>query len=507
MNSSRLDRRDFLKRLAVGIGAAGLSARDVTAVAQARGNSIGSSLELRKEELRRRVASLPGEVIRWTDRARKELDENLHFSQLQALKILMDAITKDQLEMVQALKPEGDEGEFLRQSLDLVDEIIRAQGVWDFYRDKLQLRFSPDFKESLRVADIVAWDCYHPVLERAASLDILPRSHMREPPLCYYTADFSPATRVRSSRIQDLHDPNKNLLDSQGAEVRTPIPVIELPWDHAANLWEFLSIPHEVGHDLEADLKLRTPLLQSLDNAIKDGRRKVWRAWQAETFADLIALQLVGPAFAEALMNLLLLPKSDVTKYNADDPHPTHYLRIRMAAAYIRTLFKGDGRADDRQREELSKHADQIETVWKRLYGDPPELRKYICDFPQVFKALMDQPLEILKKKSVRSLIPFEAGDDSRIRDASKYLETGQNRPAEVPARHCLAAARLAVTRSGQEGKDLKTKLEDINKRTGRLVNDNAPKGLLAGIDDEHRHFIAGFAKTISVKKGGRRSH
>src|SRR6266566_1038204 len=99
---------------------------------------------------------------------------------------------------------------------------------------------------------------------------------------------------------------------------------------HAENHWKFLSLAHEVGHDVEADLRLREPLVTGLRLALEAAnvlgeRVTVWKSWQAECFADLIGLQLVGPAFAEVLMNLLLLPAKNVTTYDNKDPHPTHY--------------------------------------------------------------------------------------------------------------------------------------------------------------------------------------
>ena len=470
-------------------------------VSQPAGGSVGETLELSKEELRRRVASLPSELSRWQSRAKAELDMNIHLSQLRALDNLVAAFTKDQLEMVEALNPQGNRGQFLQRGFDVVNEIIRAQGIWDFYREKFQLRFSPDFKAALRVADITAWDCYRPVVENAADLGILPQREVRKPPLCYYKADFSPETWVRGSEPPDLRD-------RQRGTIRTPIPVIQLPWDHAENLWEFLSLPHEVGHDIEADLNLRTALLQSLEDALRQGGRQddriqVWKAWMAETFADLVALQLVGPAFTEALMHLLLLPPAYVTTYNDADPHPTHYVRILMDTAYLRGLIQGEQPAAIRQRQELSSHAGRIEEVWKGIYGDPPQLQNYITDFPLVFKGLMDTPLPVLKGNTVRALIPYSAADDIRIRAAADYLETGRNRPGRLRPRHCVAAARLAVTESSRQRNGLAMTLQSINDRTARLVNDNAPQGVLASSDlKKHRDFIASFAKTISIKPG-----
>ena len=73
--------------------------------------------------------------------------------------------------------------------------------------------------------------------------------------------------------------------------------MIEVPWDHIVNLWEFLSIHHEVGHDIEADLLLRPALRAAVEKALADAglneeRIALWLDWQPEVFADLVAIQL-----------------------------------------------------------------------------------------------------------------------------------------------------------------------------------------------------------------------
>jgi hypothetical protein len=500
MQTTNQGRRAFL--YGIGLGAASLVSGRPGAAAPPADSRVAEALGLRKEELRRRVASLPAELARWQVKARTQLDMNIHSSQLEALNILVGAFTKDQQGRVDGLVPGGNPDQFLRGALDLVVETIRAQSVWDFYRGKLQLRFSPEFKASLRVADVVAWDCYRPPLEKATYLDIIPAAHLREPPLCYYEATFSPATWVREDASTDLRD-------RRDATVLTPIPVIGLPWDHAENLWEFLSLPHEVGHDLEADLKLRPALLQSLEatlhGKVPGERISVWKAWLAETFADLVALQLVGPAFVDMLMHLLLLPPHHVNTFRPDDPHPTPYVRILMGTAYIRGLIREEAAADARQRAALSKDADRIDEVWRALYGAPPQFQNYLADCPLVSRSLMDTPLAALKGNTVRSLIPYSAADDLRIRDAAEYLRTGRNRPGRLQPRHCLAAARLAVSGPGQVAGSPPAALQDINDRTARLVNDNAPEGLLRGKLEAHRDFIAGFSKTIPVEPARRR--
>lgn len=444
----------------------------------------------RREELRRRVEALPKEIAAWKDRAQNELDMNAHFSQVQAIGLLMSGSIEKQTAMLNGLKADGDGETFRAQALDLIAEIITAQKIWDFFRDKLDLRFSPTFKSPLWIADTVAWDCYRPVLEAASVMGLLPKSQFREPPLTYLTAEFSPATWVRGSR------PNDGREYDLGTST-LPVPVIELPWDHVTNTWEFLSLHHEVGHDLEADFNLRASLQLSLQTVLSAAgvpakRINIWQAWQGEVFADLVGLQLAGPAFGEALMNLLLLPSQMVTAYDAQDPHPSHYPRILMNAAYMRTLAPG--------RAEINLDADDLEARWKAFYGEQHQFDELTGDFPHVFKALMDSPMAVLKGKTIRELIPFGVKEDARIRAASQYLLSGMDAPAKgsIRPRHCVSAARLAVKAAVAAGGQLDASLEKINERTTALVRDNAAPGLRAGDGSKaHRQFISSFVPKL----------
>jgi hypothetical protein len=424
----------------------------------------------------------------WRDRTVNDLDSNLHFSQLQALGILMSTFSDQQVSLLEHLDPAGEKETYQATALELVRNVIRSQKVWDFFRDKLDLRFSPTFKDVLWVADTVAWDCYRPVLDMAADLHILERAALREPPLTYLTAEFSPATWMRGSRPNDGRD---YLL----GEARLPIPVIEVPWDHVENTWEFMSLHHEVGHDLEADLKLRLPLSQSLKGILEGAgvpaeRIQQWLNWQGEIFADLVGLQLGGPAFAEGLLHLLILPAELVTKYNPQDPHPTHYPRVLMNAAYIPTLVKDN--------QPLVDHGKKVADNWIAIYGVQGQFNDLVSDFPLVFNALMDTPLPVLKANTVRQLMPYSAADDARIRNAIGFMSSGQNKPGKLRPRHCISAARLAVTQLAEQGALTGELLNAINNRAMELVRANAPVGLRGGdTSTPHKSFIAQFADQL----------
>jgi len=455
------------------------------------------ALLLRREELKRRVDMLPAEVQTWRARSANTLDMNAHFSQIEALAVLMKAYEGTQRALLEQLDTAEKAEDFHTIALSLVGEIIRSQRVWDFFRDKLELRFSPTFKDVLWTADTIAWDCYRPVMDRAVQAQIVPEAEVREPPLSYLTAEFSPATWLRGSRPFD----GRNY---QLGTSRLPIPVIELPWDHAGNLWELVSLQHEVAHDIEGDLKLRGALLLNLQvilgNAgVPQQRINVWQSWVGETFADLVAIQQGGPSFSMGLAHILLLPASMVTTYNPEDPHPTHYVRVLMNAAYARTLVPGDSPAEKAAVARVEEDAASIEDAWKSLYGEAGALAPFTGDFPLVFRALMDTPVSVLKEATVRTLVPFTAADDLRIRAASDYLRTGQNAPGQqtIAPRHCVSAARLAAAKAA-DAPNLAIALGDINTRLTQLVRDSAPLGL-RGVDDStpHQNFILSFASLM----------
>ena len=433
--------------------------------------------------------SFTAEVQDWRDRTTSNVDANLHFSQLQAIGILMETFAAQQNALLAQMAPAGSETAFTNAAFELAKSIIRSQRVWDFFRDKLDLRFSPAFKDVLWVTDTVAWDCYRPVLDAAADAGILDPATLREPPLTYLTAEFSPATWVRGSR------PNDGREYHLGAS-RLPIPVIEAPWDHVQNIWEFMSLHHEVGHDLEIDLKLRDALVAKMKQALEQAgvpseRIDRWLEWQGEIFADLVGLQLGGPAFAEALMNLIMLPVPMVTTLDPGDPHPTHYPRILMNAAYIPTMIPGHA--------VLAAHGQQIAERWKAIYGNQPQFDDVLNDFPLVYAALMDTALPELQDWTVRDLMPYTAADDARIRSAVGYLRTGMNKPGkQLRPRHCISAARIAVTMAGLEDALSDELCNQINQRTAELVRANAPGGLRGGDGSTpHKQFIASFVDNL----------
>lgn len=452
-------------------------------------SDVVSLLRLRTEELRRRVESTPPEVKAWDERTRNIIDMNLHYSQMQAIAVLVSAFHDQQVALLAAMNPAIPGAAFEDACHEVVRAIVAGQRAWNFFRSKLDLRLLPQFAAVLKTADVVAYDCYTPVMDRAKADGIVSAAEVREPPLTYLSTEFSPLTWVRGKRPNDGRDYHL------GAAT-LPIPVIELPMDHLTNSWELLSLHHEVGHDLEADLKLRPALTASLAKALEAAetpaaRRTYWTKWLGEIVADLVALQLAGPAYADMLLNFLIMPAPQVTTLSTSDPHPTHYIRVRLLAAFIRTMM---AEAAAGMAQELDAHATAVDEAWVALYGEPADLLPFRVDFPVVIRAVMDTPFPELAGKTLRAIIPYTVGDHASIKGGVDYLLTGQNRPAKISPRHVISAARIAVADEGSSA----AQLELIDQRTNELVAFRAPKSLLGGVypkarADAVRRYVAAF--------------
>lgn len=491
---------------------------------------------LRYEELRRRAALLPAEVASWRKKVRSERDHQAHYSQLEAIHALVGQLIENADTSLDHLRDiltqpsdrtttADRQSEFALPASQAAADLRLAQKTWDFFRDKLEQRFSLRFKQFLWTADTVAWNCHRPVIEAAAGVGVGSFDELRAPPLTYLEATPSPATWGRGSY------PSDGINRYLGAAA-LPIPVIMVPWEQTANVWDLLLIPHEVGHNLEADLKLRLPLKKKLRTALRGmgvdphPQEELWVRWQAEIFADLCGVQLAGPAFIYALMDALSLPEPSVTTDNIEDPHPIPYVRIHLLADYLTTLVPADKPADGDTgfRDAMIHTAQEIQTRWNAMYGPPenhPTLEPLWNDFSTVYAALMDTPIPSLSPipaadkgvvgaaGTVRALIPYTPGQEQQIANTAAFLATGIGDTSGIAIRHIVSAARLAaetVARQATEAGNthranaaLQKHFSRIHRKAIGMIDELAPP-VLRGSGDapDPLRFFRSFAATLS---------
>lgn len=390
-------------------------------------------------------------------------------------------------------RPPGDAMQLAGWAIALDEVIAQNQRIWDYFRGKLEQRFSRPFAEPLWLADTIAYDCHRPVIGQATQQRLLDVDQQREPPLTYLHASGGPATLKRGD-----HPNNGRSYDLGNATL--PFPVISLPRESITNIWELIAIAHEVGHDLEADLNARGAMQTGLEAGLLAAgcpadRRAHWCRWQGEILADVLALMLVGPAFLDALIHLLLLPEEHVVRIDAAGRHPPPYLRIILGLEYARRLT-----APQPAPQDLTDHIDRLDARWRSLYpSSHPKIAGWFPDITHVLNAITDTPISP-GGPTWRTLVTYTTKDDGTVRGAVGYLATGKIKPHRMRPRHVIAAARIAAEEAARNPATLPAALEAIHGRAARLVREFAPPGF-RGVksSDRHRQFIQSFYDKVNL--------
>ncbi|MER9762995.1 hypothetical protein [Mesorhizobium sp. M0138] len=428
-------------------------------------------LRLRRRELERRTKELPAEVAEWKTLAETDLDSNLHWSQMEAIADLIAAFSSRYDTLLGNLPSENDQSLYESGLYDILMAIGSAQRAWDFFRRKFDQRRSDRFRKRLRAADIIAIDCYDAAIGAAKAKGWIAAEDVREPPLTYLSPELSAMTWARGTR------PN----DGQSEELAgstLPIPVVEVPYDQTANVWEFLSICHEVGHEIDADLKLLAAIKTNLSKAFEgtalpQPRQRRWLGWASEIFPDLLALHFSGPAFAYMLRNILILPPNQVMQIIPGDAHPNHYIRVMLCTQYIRTM--GAASPDATFRSALEQHADALEADWKPLYEDSAALNDYLADIPLVIAGVMDSAIPAMEGATLRSLVEYSKEHEDAITKGATSLRQ-LNSQFGIAPRHAVSVVRIAIN-DAIVNNSLDKEIDALSTNAIQLLEHNAPKG------------------------------
>lgn len=217
---------------------------------------------------------------------------------------------------------------------------LELQRVWDFFRQKLALRFVPWLRGYLVTADEYAWACYRPAQQAAVGAGTVSIDTVREPPLVCFTSVSTPFSIPRGASY--ARDIGADELSSPGAQAlvgRLPIPVIGVPWFQLRHLPDALIVGHEVGHHVLRDCLLGPEAERLVDDALAavttDAHRRRWQGWLEEAFADVYATLAAGPAYGLSLGDFLLVAGTDPLADGRSD-YPPSALRLALVLAALR---------------------------------------------------------------------------------------------------------------------------------------------------------------------------
>lgn len=312
-----------------------------------------------------------------------------------------------------------------QEGCGLISAIERIRQVyWEIFGQR-QTRIAPQ----LLASDRIALDCYQYVYGGLGKARSIPSP----PPLSYMDSGFGPATFRRGVSMQKL------------LRLPNPFPLVKLPYSRLVTPWTLGAIPHEIGHNLQADLGLWMVVPRLINRrltaaGIPPDVRRTWVRWTKETFADLIGILLIGPAFTESTMDVVGKSPKSTGAFNPKGVHPTPYLRVQIGTHLLRKM----GFAADAQR---------IDATWRRLYpeavGDaiPASFRKSFAKaVPLVVDAITGTQFPQLGGKTLRQVVCFRPQDQEVATEAAVRLASGRD-PGIVPERFLINAARIAFDR------------------------------------------------------------
>jgi hypothetical protein len=413
-------------------------------------------LDRRKSDLELQLDTLPRELDRWEKLTEQRVFEK-HHSQVMAvsrqLRDLNDTVrrswngSRDFLAMKKA-----------RQNCASV------QRIWNYYREKLLMRFDAELGAHLRAADAYVWACYEPVLKSRRSAQ--PGTAFREPPLIAFDSELSAWVRPRGHEEDSPDVTPGGVLDPTMDAL--PIAVLGVPWLDAEMLPHLAALAHETGHVVEADFALAAQVEAALKQETKasvlcDG----WSVhWRAEIFADLFACWVAGPSFVWTLMDSIPdSPETVKTKrrpsaVESDDAwgkYPPATLRILLNVNALRVL-----------RQE--KEADAIELYWRGTYPEHA-MREFEGEVATVVSAVYGAA-RLPESLKYSKLAPFYG----YVYDGA-VTNRGPLNLSEAYDPRLLIAVASDVSRAPPDGIDEL----DLWARLQNYIVESRPAGVLAG--------------------------
>jgi len=382
---------------------------------------------------------------------------------------------------------------------DAVEDYFEEHGLedddlhlWRSYRSLITQRKMGVYNDFLTLTDILAEDYYHAFFDSPLLRGTLSR----------YASDALPLTFL--GRSEDYYYTYTHAHEH-------PIALVSIPRKGTTSVWNWLAIPHEIGHnifdnvigyDRELARKVRTELSKERFK-IPGGRLPyrlpktalmeiIWTFWLDETMADIIGTLFGGPAYVMARQEdscdiAAELGGAHITLWDVKGMdmmrHPVCHFRVCICTEVLRRIgFAGDAAELDLRWSEL--HPKINEYVWfdpaagyKELFRIPrDELTRAM---EMVLDVILERTIRVLNHYSLAELIRYGPKEHSKVLAIEEELTRKRPVfPRDARPRMVLAASRFAFERDPAKAE---------------LIHENAVKG------------IKSLAKNLKHRKKARR--
>lgn len=246
---------------------------------------------------------------------------------------------------------------------------VGFQAQWEYFRQALQQRLVPEYCNFLDKVDMIARDCYYPLLKAVEDLSDIPL----ESELGW----LSPISVLKFDTVYFT-------LSTRYA----PIPYIFIPFDRMDNIWNLCTVHHEVAHDFFHKLNhfidhagtgttspspvakifrknVQKEMEDKLDKLSGRDRESVavvtkyvgeqsYLDWLEEIFADFIGLMLAGPMYLHSLQEIQV----DENVVARQKNYPPIYFRM-----LLNTIIIG-------KKLGFKHEAEALRQRWLDVYGE-----------------------------------------------------------------------------------------------------------------------------------------
>jgi hypothetical protein len=382
------------------------------------------TLERKAIELERKLSSIGAELAAWKAESKAGGPLEKHHTQIRALDRTLTKLTGEVASTLATARSTG----LLDRAIELEEMVLSIHTLWNFLRSKLALRYVPHFQLALIGAGELAWKCFEP------AQDLMPQGTGREPPLIYFSGASTPLTLPRGMAFEEeVEQVHVTWLLQRDSLDALPVPIIGIPWFQVEHVPDLPIVAHEVGHDVEIDLRLTAEIEAALDHQIADveyERQTSWYRWATEVFADVYGTLALGPAFSRTLFDFLAGTPETLAAETPEPDYPTTILRLLLSLAVLETTHFATEAEELRQAWNLPAH----------------ELACYERDIPKVVAAMVTGPYGGLPHGRLDGLVCFTRESQRQaVADASELLSGLQ--PEAADARTLVASARLAFDR------------------------------------------------------------
>jgi len=344
--------------------------------------------------------------------------------------------------------------------------------LWRAIREVIMQRLTGVYDDILPLTDIILQDLFH-FLVRHERLRGLRQGRLRKAvPLTFL------------GRSEDYYY-------TYAGDHDLPVAIVSIPQSRLHSVWNWLAIPHEVGHHAINHFpgyedEIKAALIEALREAPArfEERRDafefddakllahIWFFWLDEVIADLFGILYTGPA-------QVMARQDDFGWWQRGTSLPINGAILgshlegagRHPAAYVRSLFQ----CDTLRSLGLHPWADRLEQRWHERWGVYKEISFYddlisadevplarisVASLRDIYAALLprliEQPFVALGNNRLLDLITYDADDHERVERIARCLLGGVCAFGRKDrARHILAASRLAYEIAPSQSKQI----------------------------------------------------